>query len=336
MKKVTYGNSRGADANSGVELSIITHADAPDEDLLFYKQLGVGCVELFLRDEQDQYENLAAITGRFGKAGLKVAGINSRNYWRSQDAHIHRLGLPGREKKAENFKILMRDMKKTGIPVYHMMGWQPPKSGYGSRGATRFAQGSAFDYEESQKVPRVFDRVYTDDDMWASFAFFMHEVIPAAEENGVCIGMHPNYAVPQIGGVAHIFRSFENYKKAFSLVNSDSFGILFCIGSWASGGGENGMYGDTVEAVRYFGKLDKITHVHMRNITSPLPRYTETFPDYGYVDLFEVARALKETGFQGTIVDDHVPNLTGSSAGSNAGRAYNYGYLQALMQFIRK
>ena len=49
--------------------------------------------------------------------------------------------------------------------------------------------------------------------------------------------------------------------------------------------------------------------MHIRNVSSPLPRFHETFADNGYVNMARVIGALKEVGFNGTVVPDHVPGF---------------------------
>ena len=336
-------NSPEKKDTSDINLSVISNPSASDEELLFYKQLGLDHLELFVKGDQDKYENLAQIKKRFEKAGFKINGIYNGNYYHGEEGDIHRLGLPGRDRKIESFKVLMQDMGKAGIHRYHMMGWHSTKIGeggaYGSFGTTRNCTSLCFDYEKALKVPLLakeyYGRVFSDDDMWENFTYFINRVIPAAEDNGVKIGMHPNYAIEKIGGVAFIFRSWDSYSKAFEIVKSENFGILFCVGSWATGGGENGIFGDAVEAIRHFGQQKRIFHVHFRNIAAPVPEpCIETFPDNGYVNMYEVMKALKETGYRGSVVPDHIPNFINSAAGNGVGRAYVIAYMRALLQTL--
>jgi hypothetical protein len=52
--------------------------------------------------------------------------------------------------------------------------------------------------------------------------------------------------------------------------------------------------------IRDFGGRGKIVDVHFRNVSAPLPHFVETFPDDGYVDMYQVMKALREVRFAGT------------------------------------
>ena len=48
------------------------------------------------------------------------------------------------------------------------------------------------------------------------------------------------------------------------------------------------------EMIRDFGGRGKIFEVHFRNVSSPLPHFVETFPDDGYMDMYQVMKTLRE------------------------------------------
>ena len=331
---------------SDINLSVSANVKTSEEQLLFLKQLGLKHVELWVGGDDDKYDNLVEIKKRVENAGLAIAGMYNGNYYHGETGDIHRLGFPGKDRKIEEFKTLMRNMNRIGIPVYHMMGWHSTRvyhgNSYGQTGSTRHCKTLCFDYdvweEESKKKPsdsvNIYGREFSEEEMWDNFAYFIRGVIPAAEENGIKIGMHPNFPVPQCGGVAYIFNSFESYRKAFEIADSPNFGVLLCIGTWACGG-ENGLFGDVIDSIRFFGKQGKIFHVHFRNLESPDPPWLETFMDNGYLDMYQVMKALKETGYKGTIYHDHSPNFEGSSAGNGVGEAYAVAYMRGLLQALK-
>ena len=86
------------------------------------------------------------------------------------------------------------------------------------------------------------------------------------------------------------------------------------------------------EMIRDFGGRGKIFEVHFRNVTGPLPHFAETFPDDGYVDMYQVMRALREVGFSGAVEPDHVPRLLGDDGVLRAGTAYCIAYMRALLR----
>ena len=89
---------------------------------------------------------------------------------------------------------------------------------------------------------------------------------------------------------------------------------------------------DVFEMIRDFGGRGKIFEVHFRNVTGPLPRFVETFPDDGYLDMYQVMKALRQVRFSGAAEPDHVPRLAGDSAMLRAGTAYCIAYMRALLR----
>ncbi len=90
--------------------------------------------------------------------------------------------------------------------------------------------------------------------------------------------------------------------------------------------GPEGQSEDIAAAIREFGASGHIHQVHFHNTSALLPRFHETFPDNGYVDLVAIMRALAEVGFDGVVVPDHVPG------GGWVEEAYAFGYIRALIQ----
>ena len=86
---------------------------------------------------------------------------------------------------------------------------------------------------------------------------------------------------------------------------------------------------DVVETIRYFGKEEKIFKVHLRNIVEPLPHFTETFLNDGYMDIYKILKALRKVNNDCAIIADHMPQTIG---GRNLSFAYSVGYIQALLE----
>jgi D-mannonate dehydratase len=68
--------------------------------------------------------------------------------------------------------------------------------------------------------------------------------------------------------------------------------------------------------------------VHFRNVTAPLPHFTESLIDDGYYDMSKVMQALVDVKFDGIVIPDHIPALgmnpasTDTSRGARSGEAY--------------
>jgi mannonate dehydratase len=90
-----------------------------------------------------------------------------------------------------------------------------------------------------------------------------------------------------------------------------------------------------------FGPDGRIAYVHFRDVQGTVPRFQECFLGEGNYDPAAVLRRLADVGFDGFIIDDHVPAMVGdeatwadtaSAAYCSRGRAHAIGYLQGLMR----
>jgi mannonate dehydratase len=49
-----------------------------------------------------------------------------------------------------------------------------------------------------------------------------------------------------------------------------------------------------------------------------------------------VMKALKDSGFNGFIIDDHVPHMVNDTPWCHRGRAWSTGYLVALLEAVKQ
>jgi len=66
-------------------------------------------------------------------------------------------------------------------------------------------------------------------------------------------------------------------------------------------------------------------------VSSPLPRFHETFPDDGYLDMYQVMRDLRQVRCTASLIPDHYPELAGD-ANRRMANAYCVSYMRALLQ----
>ena len=179
---------------------------------------------------------------------------------------------------------------------------------------------------------RQFDREYSADEIWANYTYFVKAVLPVAEESGVKLALHPDDPpLAKMNGVAKLFTHYDGYRRAEEIAgNSRNWGLTFCVGTWSEGGDRMGK--DVFEMIRDFGGRGKIFEVHFRNVTGPLPHFVETFPDDGYMDMYQVMKALRQVQFNGAAEPDHVPRLAGDSGLLRAGTAYCIAYMRAMLR----
>ena len=225
--------------------------EATDASLAFARQLGLSSVQFntpnLPGERRWEYEDLLALRERCEAAGLTLEAIENIPtpfYMRAM------LGKPGRDEDIENVRATIRNVGRAGIPIlgYHFMPasvWRTSISAPGRGGAIV----TAYDHEIATDPARAgevyiawrdlarddpflrgtqFDLgVELDEDaMWANYRYFMDAVVPVAEEANVRLALHPDDPpVEQLGGVARLFRSVANLRKATELVPSPNAGL---------------------------------------------------------------------------------------------------------------
>lgn len=329
--------------------------EASEENLLFARQLGVSGITLntpllrgqgsfgsgtigqsyWARGDEEQptrwdYFELLQLRERIESYGLKLEAIENTPVWFYDKAM---LGLEGRDEQIENYQHTIRAMGMAGIPIlgYH---WMPTRVWRTTK--TRHIRGnamcSAFDADLVDDRYRMFDREFAADDMFANYEHFITAVLPVAEEAGVKLALHPDDPpVPQLGGVARIFRNVEGFKRAMEMGDSPNHGLDFCMGTWTEAGVDVMM-----ESLRTFGRQGKIFYVHFRNVVGELPSFREGFIDEGEADLVAVLRELQNVGFNGFLIDDHVPAMVNDTEWGHRSRAYATGYIRGIIRAVQE
>jgi mannonate dehydratase len=300
-----------------------------EDDLQFLQQIGLEWVRLEFGDGELTPDALEAARQRFARYGMRIySGVHY-----SYRSRRIQLGEPGRDQDIETYRQFLRNLGKLEIPVasydFHPANTYTTKMvqhrGYTTR---------EFDLDDFRKLveKQQFGREYSAEEMWSNYTYFVKAVLPVAEEAGVKLALHPDDPpVAKMNGVAKLFTNYEGYRRAEEIAeNSRNWGLTFCVGTWSEGGDRMGK--NVYEMIRDFGGRGRIFEVHFRNVTGPLPHFDETFPDDGYMDMYQVMKALREVRFSGAIEPDHVPHLAGDSGLLRAGTAYCLAYIRGLQQ----
>jgi len=318
----------------GIKLCAQASAKPSDDDLLYLRQIGADYVSVGSTPDLRTAEGFMQIKKRYADAEITVWNIGNTSVHNMPDVTLN---LPGRDKKIEEYKQYLRNLGKAGIyyTTYAHMGNGIWNSG---RATIRSAAAREFDLASPDKQgvwdgvvfkePLSHGRVFTKEEIWENYIYFIKQVAPVAEEVGVKIGIHPDDPpVPVLAGVPRcVFGSFDGYRRAMEIANSPNVGICLCCGTWLEGGKQ--LTGkDPEEMIRYFG-AQKIWKIHFRNVSAPLPHFVETFMDNGYYDMYKIMKALRDVNFDGIVILDHTPTLVG---GAGAQTSYGFAYMKALL-----
>jgi len=62
----------------------------------------------------------------------------------------------------------------------------------------------------------------------------------------------------------------------------------------------------------------------------------EPFIDEGDTDMFLAMKAYRDVDYRFTLCSDHVPKMTDDIGNGLIGRAYNHGYIKAMIQAVNR
>ena len=274
------------------------------------------------------FMDLLNLRQRIEDFGLKLEAIENVPY-RFYDKVL--IGAEGRDQQIDNYCETLQNLGRAGIRTlgYHFcpnLVWRTSTS----RPARGGAGVTAFNLEDARLAPNTHGREIGASEMWDNYSYFITKVLPAAEEAGVRMSLHPDDPpVPMLGGVARIMNSLEGFRRALSIGDSPNNGLTYCVGTW-------GQMGGTVvyEALDEFTKSNRVCYLHVRNIKGSVPNFAECFVDEGDIDLVKILRILHRNNFAGFLIDDHVPQMSGDTPWGNRGRAFSTGYLSVLCRGI--
>jgi len=97
------------------------------------------------------------------------------------------------------------------------------------------------------------------------------------------------------------------------------------------------------EVIDLLAPLGRIFYVHFRDVRGTVPSFAECFLGEGNIRPARVLKRLHDRGFDGFIIDDHVPAMIGdvdtwgdtsSAAYCSRGRAHAIGYLQGAIEAL--
>ena len=319
--------------------------DLTDEKLHFIKQCGCDDFQvntpLIPGTERWEVADIARLVERGREVGLRLIAIE--NIPPSFYDKIM-LGQPGRDEQLKNVAQTIRNLQKSGVPIlgYSFMPrgvWRTSfdTSGRGGAHATAFnyelAKSVAHDEETSFSYWNAIqvEREYSEEEIWDNYCWFMERILPVCEETGVRMALHPDDPpVPTLGGVGRVFRNFANFRRAMDTFNSPMHGLDFCHGCWSEMRGGEGV----IDAIRHFGERGQIFYVHFRDVCGSVNDFVECNLGEGNRDPVETIRTLKQVGFNGFILPDHVPRMIEDTDWCHRGRAWAVGYIQALIRAV--
>lgn len=307
-------------------------------------------------------EDIMEMKKQIESEGLTMECIESVN--------VHediKLGSPSAEKYIENYKTCIRNLSQAGVKVicYNFMpvfDWTRTDLAMDmGNGATclsyngEMIEGKSpeqmfreiddnshgyampgWETERMGEIKELFEKYkgITAENLWRNLKHFLEEIIPVCEESGVKMAIHPDDPPWDIFGLPRIIKSIEDIRRLLKLVDSPANGLTFCTGSLGAS-----PKNDLPEMIREVG--GRIYFAHLRNIKVRQGWFNETshLSQEGSLDMYEIVKALYESGFDGYIRPDHGRMIWGEVARPGYGlydRALGAAYLNGLWEAVLK
>lgn len=246
---------------------------------------------------------------------------------------------PERDREIEYLQQMIQVAGKSGIkvlnynttilPVLRTGKYTDPKRGN--------AEYSVWNYEEALKRndPKTIAGDVSVDQIFERITYLLDRILPVAKEYKVKLANH--IADPPVSaayrGVMRwnspdVFKGIQRFAK---LYDSPYHGFNFCIGSIAEG--LKDPKNDIYPIIKWVGERNQIFNVHLRNIKGSFNNFQEVYPDNGEMNFVQVVRALRDVGYSGMVMPDHVPHHHDPAASLQA-FSFCYGYIKGLLQTV--
>jgi mannonate dehydratase len=175
------------------------------------------------------------------------------------------------------------------------------------------------------------------EELLENLGYFLRALMPTCEEYDIKLAIHPDDPPWPIFGLPRIVGSEEGLARILALADSPYNGLTLCSGSLGAN-----PKNDVPTIFRRFSGMGRVHFAHVRNVKRfPNGDYTESahLSSEGSLDLYEIARALYETGYAGYVRPDHGRMIWGEQARPGYGlydRALGIAYLNGLWEALEK
>jgi mannonate dehydratase len=246
---------------------------------------------------------------------------------------------PERDREIEMIQQMISVAGKTGVKIlnFNTTIHRVLRTGRTVDSTRGNASYSTWNYEEAlrRNEPKTIAGDVSIDEIYERIIYLLDRLIPVAEEYGVRLANHiPDPPVP--AGYRGITRwnspdVFEGIKRFAQLYDSPAHGFNLCLGTVASGLKDPKT--EILPIIKWVGDRKQIFNVHLRNIKGGWNDFQEVYPDNGDMDFAQIIKALKNVGYNGMVMPDHIPHHE-DPASSLQGRAFAFGYIKALIDVI--
>ena len=172
---------------------------------------------------------------------------------------------------------------------------------------------------------------------WENIRYFLDALMPYADMYDMDFAIHPDDPPWQLFGLPKVITGADTIRRFLGLNSSRRNGLTLCTGSLGANADN-----DIPAMIREFTSQGRVHFAHLRNIKHTTDRdFHETahLSPCGDLDMFEIVRALYDSGFDGYIRPDHGRMIWGEQARPGYGlydRALGTEYLLGLWEACEK
>lgn len=298
-------------------------------------------------------ESIARLKSLANGAGLAMEVIES--------VPVHediKLGKPTRDQLIANYAENIRRLGRQGVKCicYNFMpvfDWFRTNLYYKHEdGATSLSYSQADFAKLDKRNLRLpgWDESYTPDQLngllkeyegmtheklFDNLVYFLNGIMPACDEVGVNMAIHPDDPPWDIFDLPRIVGCEADYDRLFKAVPNKHNGITFCTGSLGAG-----RFNDLPKMASKYA--DRIYFAHLRQLK--FTNETDFFENGhqtadGNVDIYAIVKALVDNGFDGYLRPDHGRNIWGEDSKPGYGlydRALGAAYMSGLFEAVEK
>jgi mannonate dehydratase len=266
------------------------------------------------RPTRDRYiENYAENIRALGRAGVKCVCYNFMpvfDWFRTDLDYKHDDGSSSLGYSEAELKKL--DMRKSRLP-----GWD--------ESYTADELNGLLDAYKGMTHEKLFDNL----------VYFLNGIMPACDESGIDMAIHPDDPPWDIFGLPRIVGKSSDFDRLFAAVPNKHNGITFCTGSLGAG-----RFNDLPKMAEKYAKRIYFAHLRQLKFVNDTDFYENGHQTSdGDVDVYAIARALVAGGFDGYIRPDHGRSIWGEGGKPGYGlfdRALGAAYLNGLFEAIQK
>ena len=298
-------------------------------------------------------EKIARLKALCEKEGLEMEVIES--------VPVHediKLGKPSRDRLIANYAQTIRNLGKYGVKCicYNFMpvfDWFRTDLHYRQENGSDCLAYRQSDFEKLDKHnPRLpgWDESYTPEELggllkeyegmtheqlFDNLVYFLNGIMPACDETGINMAIHPDDPPWDIFGLPRIVGRESDYDRLFAAVPNVHNGITFCTGSLGAG-----RFNDLPKMAAKYAKRIYFAHLRQLKFVNETDFYENGHQTQdGNVDIYAIVKALEENGFDGYVRPDHGRNIWGEDAKPGYGlydRALGAAYLSGLFEAVEK